>query len=210
MAYYVFFLAIFIIGVERQGDAAASGGVLIFKRGREPKAVKEALAGGKTVDEENLAGIDPHAIGGDEQQEDNEAANEVEPMHDVFTWKNVCYDVPIKSETRRLLDNVNGYVKPGKMTALMGESGAGKTTLLNVLAQRVKTGTISGDFLVNGQHLPTSFQRQTAYCQQEDIHLPTATVRESLIFSAMLRQPSSVSKAEKLEYVEEVIKMLEM
>jgi ABC-type taurine transport system ATPase subunit len=40
--------------------------------------------------------------------------------------------------------------------------------------------------------------------------LETATVRESLRFSAMLRQPKSVSKKEKYDYVEEVIKMLNM
>lgn len=43
-----------------------------------------------------------------------------------------------------------------------------------------------------------------------DLHLETATVRESLRFSAMLRQPKSVSKAEKYQFVEEVIKMLNM
>lgn len=43
-----------------------------------------------------------------------------------------------------------------------------------------------------------------------DLHLETATVRESLRFSAMLRQPKSVSKQEKYDYVEEVIKMLDM
>jgi ATP-binding cassette subfamily G (WHITE) protein 2 (PDR) len=43
-----------------------------------------------------------------------------------------------------------------------------------------------------------------------DLHLETATVRESLQFSAMLRQPKTVSKKEKYDYVEEVIKMLDM
>lgn len=43
-----------------------------------------------------------------------------------------------------------------------------------------------------------------------DLHLDTSTVRESLRFSAMLRQPASVSKAEKYKYVEDVIKMLGM
>jgi ATP-binding cassette, subfamily G (WHITE), member 2, PDR len=42
------------------------------------------------------------------------------------------------------------------------------------------------------------------------LHLQTATVRESLRFSAMLRQPKSVSKKEKYAYVEEVIKLLNM
>jgi len=40
--------------------------------------------------------------------------------------------------------------------------------------------------------------------------LDTATVRESLQFSALLRQPKSVPKAEKYAFVEEVIKMLNM
>ena len=44
----------------------------------------------------------------------------------------------------------------------------------------------------------------------KDLHLETATVRESLQFSAMLRQPKEVSKEEKYEFVEEVIKMLNM
>ncbi len=43
-----------------------------------------------------------------------------------------------------------------------------------------------------------------------DLHLQTATVRESLRFSALLRQPRTVRKAEKYEFVEEVIKMLNM
>ena len=48
------------------------------------------------------------------------------------------------------------------------------------------------------------------YVQQQDLHLPTSTVREALQFSALLRQPPSVSRAEKLAYVEEVIRLLEM
>jgi ABC-type multidrug transport system ATPase subunit len=40
--------------------------------------------------------------------------------------------------------------------------------------------------------------------------LHTATVRESLRFIAVLRQPKSVSNEEKYRYVESVIKMLNM
>ena len=81
----------------------------------------------------------------------------------------------------------------------MGESGAGKTTLLNALAGRFRTGVISGDRFVNGSALPADFASQTGYCQQMDIHLETSTVREALRFSAVLRQPASVSRQEKYD-----------
>ena len=57
-------------------------------------------------------------------------------MTDVFTWKNVHYDVTIKKgETRRLLDDISGFVAPGKLTALMGESGAGKVCESRIYAE---------------------------------------------------------------------------
>jgi hypothetical protein len=37
----------------------------------------------------------------------------------VFQWKNICFDIKIKKETRRILDHVDGWVKPGTLTALM-------------------------------------------------------------------------------------------
>jgi len=46
--------------------------------------------------------------------------------------------------------------------------------------------------------------------QQEDIHVPTATVREALQFSALMRQPRTTPKAEKLEYVETVLRIMDM
>ncbi|KAM5357104.1 hypothetical protein ACJZ2D_016612 [Fusarium nematophilum] len=128
----------------------------------------------------------------------------------VFHWNNVCYDIKVKGETRRILDHVDGWVKPGTLTALMGVSGAGKTSLLDCLADRVGTGVITGEMLVDGKIRDHSFQRKTGYVQQQDLHLETTTVREALEFSALLRQPASTPKAEKLAYVEEVIKLLEM
>lgn len=64
--------------------------------------------------------------------------------------------------------------------------------------------------MINGRERLNNFQRQTGYVQQGDIHLSTSTVREALVFSAFLRQPFEVSKQEKLDYVDEIIHLLEM
>lgn len=135
---------------------------------------------------------------------------QLESGSDIFHWRDVCYDIPYQGHTRRLLDHVDGWVKPGTLTALMGASGAGKTTLLDVLADRVTFGVVTGDMLVNAQPRGLSFQRSTGYVQQQDLHLQTSTVREALRFSAYLRQPQSVSKKEKDAYVENIIHVLEM
>ncbi|KAG9189985.1 hypothetical protein G6011_08073 [Alternaria panax] len=105
---------------------------------------------------------------------------------------------------------IDGWVESGAITALMGVSGAGKTTLLNALADRLPSGIVSGDVLFNERVRALSFGRKTGYVQQHDIHLPTDTVREALSFSALLRLPSSMSKQEKLNIVNDTIQVLDM
>jgi ATP-binding cassette subfamily G (WHITE) protein 2 (PDR) len=71
-------------------------------------------------------------------------------------------------------------------------------------------GVIGGDILVDGRQRDESFQRQTGYCMQQDIHLDTSTVREALEFSALLRQPPEYGREERLAYVDHVIQLLDM
>jgi ABC-type multidrug transport system ATPase subunit len=113
-------------------------------------------------------------------------------------------------ETKQILDHIDGWVKPGTCTALMGASGAGKTTLLDVLAARVRTGVVRGDIQVDGRSRDSAFQRKTGYVQQADLHIATATVREALRFSAVLRQPPHIPVTDRIAYVEEVIQLMEM
>ncbi|KAH9821366.1 ZEB2-regulated ABC transporter 1-like [Teratosphaeria destructans] len=196
------FMTIYLIATELNSSTTSTAEMLVFRRGHVPAY----------LDPERKKGQDEEANGTEKTTEEdrNGKVDAIPEQTDIFTWKDVVYTIPIKDEKRRLLDNVSGYVKPGTLTALMGTSGAGKTTLLDALAQRTTMGVITGDMFVNGKSLDPSFQRKTGYVQQQDLHLETATVRESLRFSAMLRQPKNISKAEKYEYVEEVIKMLAM
>ena len=137
-----------------------------------------------------------------------------EPVSLVF--KELCYDVFIKKdrktkETKRLLDHVAGYARPGELTALMGVTGAGKTTLLDVLARRKTGGVTSGDILVNGKVPSKSrFARLVGYCEQNDLHEPFATVEEALQFSASLRLPANVPAEKQRAFVQEIMELIEL
>ncbi|KYR00643.1 ABC transporter G family protein [Tieghemostelium lacteum] len=130
----------------------------------------------------------------------------------VFTWQHIKYTVPVPApeNKRLLLDDIEGWIKPGQMTALMGSSGAGKTTLLDVLAKRKTVGTIEGTSKLNGKPLAIDFERITGYVEQMDVHNPYLTVRECLRFNAKLRQDPQIPLKEKFEYVESVLEMMEM
>ena len=217
VAFIFIFLFTYLLATELNKGSMQKGEVALFLRqhlGKIRKAKKKRLA---SADVENSNGS---AADGSQNVEEMEIArsgviakedlDQVYAGTDIFHWRDVCYDVQIGKETRRILNNVSGWIKPGTLTALMGASGAGKTTLLDVLASRVTTGVIYGHMFVNGHLRDASFQRSTGYAQQQDLHMQTATVRESLRFSAYLRQPESVSIEEKNAYVESVIRILEM
>ncbi|KAF7524357.1 hypothetical protein PCG10_005841 [Penicillium crustosum] len=127
-----------------------------------------------------------------------------------LTWTNLCLDIKGKEGDQRLLSNLSGLVKSGQLKALMGVSGAGKTTLLNALAGRSTIGNLTGTLALNGRVLPTFFRSRMGYVQQQDIHLPTQTVREALQMTARLRRPESITVADKNAYVEKVIQWLGM
>jgi len=93
---------------------------------------------------------------------------------------------------------------------MMGSSGAGKTTLLDILACNfVSGGKIEGQLLVNGKPRNSSqFRQDSCYVLQSDVLLSSATVRESLLTSALLKLPKTISKKKKIEKVDQILKEL--
>jgi ATP-binding cassette subfamily G (WHITE) protein 2 (SNQ2) len=81
---------------------------------------------------------------------------------------------------------------------------------MDVLAQRKDSGRIDGSIMINGRPQGISFQRTTGYCEQNDVHEGTATVRESLLFSARLRQSFETPDEQKVAYVEKIMGLLEL
>lgn len=198
----IFFFSIHLTAAEYVLARKSKGEVLLFRRGKF-RPVKNA-----TDEESFLPHTDDH--GSSETKNSEILPSNLLKQNVVFQWENVSYDVKIPKGSRRLLHEVDGWVKPGTLTALMGVTGAGKTTLLDVLASRATLGVVSGEILVNGHPRDNGFQRKTGYAQQLDFHLPTTTVREALRLSAILRQPHLTPTKTKIAYVEEVIDVLEM
>ncbi|KAL3447762.1 ABC-2 type transporter-domain-containing protein [Aspergillus insuetus] len=192
---WFFFAFLTAVGFERLRSQGSSS-YLVFKRG--------SSGHGARLDEEEK-GAAENSLTKRQSEPDRNM-----PKQAIFTWDHLDYYVNYHGEKLQLLNQVFGFVKPGSLVALMGCSGAGKTTLLDVLAQRKDAGEITGSILVDGKPQNISFQRTTGYCEQLDVHEPSATVKEALIFSALLRQPAGTPKQEKLDYVDKIIDLLEL
>ncbi|KAJ3119576.1 hypothetical protein HK100_000246 [Physocladia obscura] len=121
-------------------------------------------------------------------------------------FKNMSYTLP---NGQILLSEITSTAHAGAITAIMGPSGAGKSTLLDILAGKEKSGTILGNLTFNGEALTQKeIVKAVAFVDQDDLLLPSMTVRETLLFSARLRLPESMSAKEKEERVDSVLETL--
>ncbi|MAD86793.1 MAG: hypothetical protein CL912_27865 [Deltaproteobacteria bacterium] len=106
---------------------------------------------------------------------------------------------------KKILHSVSASMPAGTLTAIIGGSGSGKTTMLNTMAERMTSARLSfgGRTTFNGMGGVNSVR--SAYVMQQDVLLPTLTVRETLRYSADLRLPPPTTEEERRKVVEEVI-----
>ncbi|KQK06998.1 ABC transporter G family member 12 [Brachypodium distachyon] len=124
-----------------------------------------------------------------------------------LTWENLTAVLPGSGgrATKKLLQGLYGYAVPGRIVAIMGPSGSGKSTLLDSLSGRLARNVLqTGKVLLNGKKRRLDFGA-VAYVTQENVLLGTLTVRETVTYSALLRLPSSMSKAEVRRVVDDTL-----
>jgi ABC-type multidrug transport system ATPase subunit len=110
-----------------------------------------------------------------------------------------------EAERKQILHSVSASMPAGSLTAIIGGSGSGKTTMLNTMAERMTSSRLAfgGTTTFNGMEGVNSVR--SAYVMQQDVLLPTLTVRETLRYSADLRLPPPTTEEERRKVVEEVI-----
>lgn len=84
---------------------------MVFRRGHLPKDSEDDEESHKNPGARDV--IDGNSIGTDQ------TVTGIQRQTKVFHWSDVCYDITIKGQDRRILDHVDGWVKPGTLTALM-------------------------------------------------------------------------------------------
>ncbi|XP_071442996.1 protein white [Hetaerina americana] len=113
---------------------------------------------------------------------------------------------------KHILKHVSGVAYPGEFLAILGSSGAGKTTLLNALTFRTTPAVVieGGLRALNGAPLASShaLASLSAYVQQDDLFIGTLTVREHLVFQALVRMDKGIPYKHRMQRVEEVISEL--
>ncbi|KPM43810.1 putative ABC transporter ATP-binding protein/permease [Neonectria ditissima] len=144
-------------------------------------------------------------------------SNEVEPVkvqiRDIgvdlgtaaFRWTTRIASKSTHQQPKQLLRSVSADLQPGSLTAIIGGSGSGKTTLLDALSDRLtgRARVSQGSVVFNGR--PGVDAIRHAYVTQNDVLLPTLTVRETLRYAADLRLPPPTTAQERYAIVEDVI-----
>ena len=137
----------------------------------------------------------------------------------LLSCSNLTFKVKGKrgSEDKEILKGITASFRPGRVTAVMGSSGAGKTTLLSLLAGDSGSmgaggsgnSFIGGEIILNGRKTDLKLvSKLSGFVYQDDVILPTMTVREAITMSAHLRLPEKTEDSVVQSRVNEMINIL--
>lgn len=109
--FIAFGLIVYLASTEFISAKKSKGEVLIFRRGHVPNIESN-------LDEESKAEDRPGLVLSRERTVPD-APPSIQKQTAVFHWSSVNFDIKVKGGERKLLDDVDGWVKPGTLTALM-------------------------------------------------------------------------------------------
>ncbi|CCM03667.1 uncharacterized protein FIBRA_05811 [Fibroporia radiculosa] len=111
-------------------------------------------------------------------------------------WPLLSKIIPSKEQqvpTTTILHKQSGLLKPGEMCLVLGCPGAGCTTFLKTLAnEKREYASVSGDVLyagIDAHEMAKYYKGEVVYNQEDDIHISTLTVSQTLDFALSLKTP---------------------
>ncbi|KAK1143846.1 ATP-binding cassette transporter snq2 [Aspergillus melleus] len=118
-----------------------------------------------------------------------------------------------KGKEFEILKDFKGVLRPGEMVLVLGRPGSGCTTFLKAITnQRFGYTGVDGEVLYgpfDAETFSKRFRGEAVYNQEDDVHQPTLTVKQTLGFALDTKTPGKrplgVSKA---DFKERVIDML--
>jgi ABC-type multidrug transport system ATPase subunit len=113
-----------------------------------------------------------------------------------LTWTD--FNVVLPKTGAKLIDDVSGSVKSGRVLALMGPSGAGKTTLLNGLSGRAKYAHVTGNVRFAGRKMSSA---DLTYVPQFDEINNVFTVMEHFLFVGCLTCIDEVDMVQRANHL---------
>lgn len=116
IGFIIFGCAVYLAATEFISAKKSKGEVLLFRRGRVPDPTPAPDEESNVDDRVNIETILTR------ERTVPDAPPSIQKQTAIFHWAGVNYDIKIKGEPRRLLDDVDGWVKPGTLTALMVHS----------------------------------------------------------------------------------------
>ena len=110
------------------------------------------------------------------------------------------------SSDRIILNDFSGCVLPGEMLFVIGRPGAGCSTFLRTAANRL-TLNVKGELSfanIPSTQFAKKHRRETIYLPEEDRHIATLTVAQTIRFALRMSLPKSIRSKQLVEELVEV------
>ncbi|KDQ33995.1 hypothetical protein PLEOSDRAFT_1091717 [Pleurotus ostreatus PC15] len=122
---------------------------------------------------------------------------------------------PPPPPTRSIVQKSSGVLKPGEMCLVLGCPGSGCTSFLKAIAnQRDEFFSVEGDVKYAGldaAEMAKYYKGEVVYNQEDDIHIATLTVAQTLQFALSMKSPGPNGRlpgVSRKEFDSEVLNML--
>jgi hypothetical protein len=104
-------MVLYLVAAEFVQEKRSKGEVLVWPRSKIPAMFRKKASDEEAVDDK------PTPMGA--LTKETTIFNNIQKQEAIFSWRDVRFDIKIKKQNKKILDHVDGWVKPGTLTALM-------------------------------------------------------------------------------------------